>query len=503
MSSRAPLALLLGVLVSGCGGHSPAAPAPPTTPVTAAGVVRGRVPSGDWPQFGYGSQRSGVGPADTGINAGNVRSLRRRTVRVDGVVDGPAIELHAIGVRGRPRDVVVVTTTYGRTIALDAGTGARLWEFVPADIGSYQGGHQVTTASPVADPDRRYVYAASPDGRLHKLAIATGRELRSGHWPVRATLDPTREKLASPATVLGRSLILVTGGYFGDALSYQGHVLRIDRASGRIEAVFNALCSNRRYLLLPASCPASDAAIWGRAGAVVEPGSDNIVLATGNGPFNGATDWGDSVLELSPDLRLLHNWTPVDQAALEHGDADLGSTSPALLPAAGGARLAVQGGKSGKLSLLDLNVLDGTRGPAGRRLGGELQQLPTPGGSELFSAPAVWRRAGRTWVFAADASGTTAYVLGADRRLRAAWSEGTAGTSPVLAGGLLYVYDHPAGRLVIRRPVSGRILAVLAAAPGHWESPIVVGGRVVLPEGGSTADDGSSGTVDIYHLAGR
>ena len=53
------------------------------------------------------------------------------------------------------RDVIIVTTTYGRTIALDPGTGAKLWEFVPPDIHAYERSAQITTATPIADPDRR------------------------------------------------------------------------------------------------------------------------------------------------------------------------------------------------------------------------------------------------------------------------------------------------------------------------------------------------------------
>ena len=57
------------------------------------------------------------------------------------------------------------------------------------------------------------------------------------------------------------------------------------------------------------------------------------IFATGNGPFNGSTDWGDSVLELSRGSgRLVGSYTPTNQAALEAGAVDLGSTSPAILP---------------------------------------------------------------------------------------------------------------------------------------------------------------------------
>jgi hypothetical protein len=84
-----------------------------------------------------------------------------------------------------------------------------------------------------------------------------------------------------------------------------------------------------------------------------------------------------------------------------------------------------------------------------------------------------------------------------------AWSNGTSGTSPVVAGGLLYIYDESSGVLNVRSPTSGRALASLPAGGGHWSSPIVVSGRIVLPVGGSTSDDAGRGIVYIYHLRGR
>ncbi|MBV9193447.1 MAG: PQQ-binding-like beta-propeller repeat protein [Solirubrobacterales bacterium] len=467
---------------------------------TVRAAARRSVPGNDWTRFGYDAQRSGVGPADTGITAANVRSLRLRTVHLDGTVDAAPVELHAVTVRGRRHDVIILTTTYGRTIALDAGTGGRLWEYTPPGIGGYSGSYEVTTATPVIDPDRRYVYAPSPDGLIHKLAIATGREVRAGHWPVRITFLPSREKITAALNVSGSSVVATTGGYLGDAPPYQGHLVMIDRASGRITHVFNTLCSNRPNLIgAPSSCPVSDSAIVSRAGAVIEPGSGRILIATGNAPFNGSTDWGDSVLELSRDGgRLLGHWTPTDQAELNDTDTDLGSSSPALLP--GG--LAVQGGKDGILHLIDVNRLEGTGRSAGSRLGGELQDLAGPGSAQVFTQPVVWTRGARTSVFVADTGGTAAYVLGGDRRLHRAWSTGTAGTSPVLAGGLLYVFDPDGGRLDVYDPVTGRLRASLPAAPGHWNSPIVAGGRVILPVG-SYLTHATSGTLELYHLPGR
>jgi outer membrane protein assembly factor BamB len=398
--------------------------------------------------------------------------------------------------------VLVVTTTYGRTIALDAGTAGKLWEYVPASIGGYERSTQVTTATPVADPDRKFVYAATPDRRIRKLELATGHEVRSKLWPAVITFDPTKEKIASALSISGKYVVAVTGGYFGDAPAYQGHVVLIDRASGRLLHVFNTLCSDKRRLIVPSSCGSSDSAIWGRAGAVIEPDTGRILVSTGNGPFNGRTDWGDSVLELAPDAtQLLQNWTPSNQSDLQSGDTDIGSSAPAVLPAAGGRRLAVQGGKDGKLRLLDLGRLNG-RGGAGPQTGGELQTISTPNQGALFTALAVWRTANKTWVFAADEGGTGAYTLGGGPRLSMAWHNDTPGTSPVIAGGLLYIYDQKGGALNIYEPASGRLLRSLPAASGHWNSPIVAGGRVILPEG-SYFDHATSGTVEIYHLRGR
>ena len=123
-------------------------------------------------------------------------------------------------------------------------------------------------------------------------AVASGREVRSGGWPRRVTLDPTHEKIASALNISGGSLLVTTGGYIGDAPPYQGHVVTIDRATGRITAVWNSLCSDRHHLIVPSTCSASDSAIWGRAGAVVEPGTGRILVATGNAPFNGSTELG-------------------------------------------------------------------------------------------------------------------------------------------------------------------------------------------------------------------
>jgi outer membrane protein assembly factor BamB len=443
----------------------------------------------DWTRFGYDAARSSASPYATGITTANAVRLQRQRIELDGTVDSSPIFLHDVVVGGQRHSAFFVTTTYGKTIALDAATGRILWRYVPPGYASWAGTYRITNATPVADPSKRFVYAAGPDGRIRKLDVGDGHQV----WSTSITLNPRREKIAAALNFSRGLVIATTGGYVGDAPPYQGHVVTLRPGSGAIVHVWNSLCSDRHRLIQPSSCPSSDSAIWGRAGAVVEPVTGRLLVATGNGPWNGRTDWGDSALELSGDAsRLLQNWTPRNQAALNAGDADLGSTSPAFL----GGGLVVQGGKDGRLRLLRLKRLNGTP-RAGPRTGGELQTVPTPGATDLFTAPAVWRRSGTTWVFVADGAGTAGYrVVGG--RLRHVWTRGTAGTSPVVAGGLLYVYD-PNGSLRVMRPTSGAAVATLPAGSGHWNSPIVVAGAVALPEGDAN-DHRESGMLDIYRV---
>jgi hypothetical protein len=497
--TRLAFASLACASVVACGGS---APADTSTPTTAASAIPSVAHTSaqrllDWPEFGLDPQRRNVGEGPTGITSANVSNLRSRTVAVGGTVDSSPIYLHGALINGASRNVVVVTTTYGKTVAIDADSGQILWTFTPPGYKAWAGSAQITTASPLADPNRQFVYAASPNGLIHKLSLAGGEEDRTGGWPVRVTKDAKHEKLAAALNIDGEDLIAATGGYFGDAPPYQGHVVLIDRATGRLQAVFNTLCANRRGLLVPSNCKASDSAILSRSGPVVEPGGRRILIDTGNGPWNGVTNFGDSVLELTfPGLSLRQSYTPTNQKQLSESDTDLGSSGPALL---GSDRIAVAG-KDGVIRVLALSRLDG-RLPSGahtprHRLGGELQRLSIPGGGQLFTAPAVWQKGGRTTMFVAGENGTGAYVLRGGR-LYQAWANGTPGTSPVMAGGLLYVYDPSGGGVSVYRPGSARPIAKLPGAPGHWNSPIVVDGHIVEPEGNAN-DHKLTGTLELF-----
>lgn len=444
------------------------------------------VPARNWPMFGGDLQSTSANPDATGITAANVRRLSRRQIELDGLVDASAIYLHGATIRGAQHDAIFVTTSYGKTLALDAASGDVLWEYTPASYQGLAGTRQFTNSTPVADPDSRSLYAASPDGYIEKLAVSDGRVL----WRTAITELPLREKMDSPLKLLHGRVIAVTGGYIGDRPPYQGHVAVLDVASGKLLQVWNSQCSNRTGLLQPSACPQTQSAIWGRAGAVIDPSDGRIFIATGNGDWNGTTDWGDTVVELnSSATAMLGNYTPTNTRELNDDDLDLGSASPVLL----GGDLIAQGGKDGRIRLLSRQAIAGTTPHKGH----ELQIVATPGATDLFAQPAVWRHGDQLWMFAADNGGTAAWQLRGGK-LHEIWWHDTGGTSPFEADGLLFVYA-PAGGLNVYEAPSGKRIATLPCGPGHWSSPIVVDGRIILPEGNANSR-ATSGVLDIWSL---
>ena len=437
--------------------------------------------------FGLDVSSPNSTPDATGITAADALSLTHLQVSLDGTVDASPIYLHGVTVNGASHNVFFLTTTYGKTIAISAANGKVLWEYTPANYSTWVGTAQITTSTPAADPDRQHIYAAAPDGTIQKLAIANGQVV----WQTAITLLPSREKITSPIKVFNGNVIATTGGYIGDAPPYQGHVAILNAQTGNLVQVWNSLCANESGLIQPSSCSSTRSAIWGRAGALIDPSTGNIFVATGNGPYDGSANWGDSVIELNPGAtQILGNYTPADNATLDDDDLDLGSTSPALL---GGGILA-QGGKDRMIRLLSTTAIAGTTA----HTGGELQTVSTPSQNMLFTALAVWQNGAATWMFAADGGATTAWTVN-NGMLKQKWTNATGGTSPVVAGGLLYVYN-PSGGLNVYKPTTGVEVTTLACGSGHWNSPIVVDGKIALPEGNSNSHS-TTGILDIWSVA--
>src|SRR5437588_10683408 len=137
--SRGAETLSFVLVALACASHSigPAGGGPPGTH--------------DWTRFGWDAGRSNAPAIATGITAANVATLVRQQVAIDGTVDASAIYLHRVPVNGSTRDVFFVTTTYGKTLAIDAQNGAVLWRYTPANYARGGGTEQVTTSTTVGN----------------------------------------------------------------------------------------------------------------------------------------------------------------------------------------------------------------------------------------------------------------------------------------------------------------------------------------------------------------
>jgi len=80
----------------------------------------------------------------------------------------------------------------------------------------------------------------------------------------------------------------------------------------------------------------------------------NLYVVTGNGSWNGTTQFSESFLKLDPHLHLLDWFTPTNHEQLDKDDNDLNSSGATLIP---GTKLVLGGGKEGKLYLLDRDKL--------------------------------------------------------------------------------------------------------------------------------------------------
>jgi outer membrane protein assembly factor BamB len=510
---RASFVLFLAVLMlSGCAADQQAGTdsgrdetnTVAATASTAQPGEAGQGESGDWPSFGFDPARSGVDPEDGPITPETVGGLHRLwQTQLPGVADSSPILLHALSFPDKTRDALYVTTRDGQLVALDAADGTILWSRQPSEPTttnpSPHASSSVTNSSPVADSSRQYVYSYGLDGSLHNYSATSGEEVKGSGWPAQITRMPETEKESSALNVAGERIYATTSGYFGDAPPYQGHLVSLDASSAEAE-VFNSLCSDTTHLLSQGECHSEEAGIWARSGAVVDPATGEIFLTTGNGPYDadrGGNDYGDSVLKLSSDgLQLLDSYTPKTYQQLEQTDADLGSTAPALLPRIAESEiplLLVQGGKDKELRLINREDMSGAGGPG--HVGGELQQIQSAG-CATFTQPVVWTDTdNHVWIIVAGSCGLGAYQVVVDEAgtpsLKLVWRTDDTTTTPVLQSGVLFAAAN--GTVLALDPSTGqRLWSSTQGSEGetigsiHWESPIVVGGRLYISDESST-----------------
>ena len=261
------------------------------------------------------------------------------------------------------RGLVIVATENDTVYAFDAVRGTPRWKRhlgTPVAASSLPCGNiqpvSGITGTPVADPGPGVVYVvAFEQTGGHAQHVLYALDLTSGSGGGRVVDPPGASPLTHQqrgALALANGFVYVPyGGLFGDCGAYQGWV---------IGAPAGASQSASSGALIGYKTPCErECGIWAPGGPTVDSSGD-LWVATGNGePTSRFTD-ANSVLRLSPNLRLQDFFAPSNWASLSAGDTDLGSISPVLV----GDSLVWMSGKEGKGYLLRRNHLGGIGGQA-------------------------------------------------------------------------------------------------------------------------------------------
>jgi len=324
------------------------------------------------------------------------------TLAVDGQVYAQPLYVSRISIGGDIHNVLVVATQHNSVYAFDADSVNRrvLWQTslgpsVPAamlfgkygDIANEVG----ILSTPVIDLQRGVIYVVSdnfvngaPAFHLHALDLATGTEQLGGPVTINASIpgsgtggsggsvpfDPMQH-IQRPGLLLANGMVHIAFGSHGDVSPFHGWLI-----------AYNAADLTRPPSVQMTTPNGDGGSYWQSGRGLAADPSGNVYGITGNGDYDGLSNWGQSFLKLSPSLNVSGSFTPADWKSESDNDADIAG-GPALLS---NARTLAGTDKAGNLYLLDTASM-GQPGAAG---GNAFQVFNVSAGS-IFNF-AVWNR---------------------------------------------------------------------------------------------------------------
>ena len=289
---------------------------------------------------------------------------------VDGHVFAQPLYVRNVAIKGALKNVLYVATMHNSVYAFDADdpqSKEPLWQVnlgQPLPTSYYRRFADIEKeigilSTPVIDVARRAIYFVTcrfvdekPSFSLHALDLTDGSDKLGGSIEIKGSVpgsgdnsdgknvsfDPIQH-MQRPGLLLANHAIYIAFGSHNDEYPFHGWIAAYD--AGNIQkqvGMFN-------------STPAGGyGAIWqsGRGLAADEAG--NVYVATGNGDYDGKFNFSQSILKLSPSLRIIDWFTPETWSQLNDDDADLSSQGPILIP---GTNHLLGGDKEGNLYAVD------------------------------------------------------------------------------------------------------------------------------------------------------
>ncbi|MGH9020258.1 MAG: PQQ-binding-like beta-propeller repeat protein [Acidimicrobiales bacterium] len=418
--------------------------------------ARGATPAAGWTSYHGGWVEFAVAATPTSVVA---TAPAWRSPVLDGQVYGQPLEWS---------DRVYVATEADVVYALVASSGKVAWRrrvATPVPASTLPCGNITPdvgiTGTPVLDPARGELFVvADEDVKGRPRHVLVGLNARTGHVESGRVVDP---RSSDPAALLQRTgltldrgrVVFGFGGNYGDCGNYHGAVVAAPEGSGATTIFTIDRAPGER-----------EGAVWmGGAAPVVDAKSD-VWVEAGNGSVagSGAYDDSDSVLELSPTLRLRQFFAPASWRSDNANDLDL-SMAPALL--ANG--LGGWASKGGRAFLLRAGHLGG--------VGHQLRLLSGVCGDDIDGGAAVVGDV----VYLPCLSGVVAVRASTPSSLTVVWASADGGGPPVVVGGevwsvgqdgVLYGLNPATGHLVTQRRVG--------AVATHFPTPGVGAGLLLV-----------------------
>jgi hypothetical protein len=452
-----------------------------------------------------------IDPAFTKVNAAKIHKDTTFTATIQGATF--AQPLYFEGAAGG-KNLVIVVTIQNRVYALDAASGAVVWQKqvgTPAPTGgNFYCGDMATigiVGTPVIDAASKTMFfdaaEAGPVRRIHRWSLDDGAE--QAGWPVdvvaaaragQTMFDPHVHSQRAAPTLVNGTVYFPYGGIIGDCGDYHGWVLGISIANPTMTKAF--------------ATGARGGGIWGPGGLASD--GTSLFATTGNtfagpGGFSAPATWGhgEAVLKFTAGPTYggaaADYFRPSNWADLDRSDTDLGGSGPILVdvPGATPSQLVVALGKNGVIYLLDRANLGGQG--TGNGTTGEGIASARVAGNSIIQAGAAYTTAMGTYVVfkgngvgcpAGQSGELTAVKISATSppRPTVAWcgSQGGNGSPMVTTtdghaeavvwglGGRLTGFDGDTGTVIFNGGGAGDMLTGIS----KFVTPIAAKGRIFV-----------------------
>jgi hypothetical protein len=289
---------------------------------------------------------------------------------VDGAVYAQPLWVPNVSIGGGTHNVIVVATQRDWVYVFDADANpcTMYWgnQYIPSGE-TYVNNVDFTTngvdtediypdigitGTPVIDPSTNTIYVVTKTkntgtttahSRLHALSLAAGTEATNSPVEISATVtgncdggttvsfNPLMQN-QRPGLALLNGEVYVGWGSHGDVGNWHGWLMGFQTAN--LTAAPTVFLTTPNGLTPPVggNAPPCGGGIWMSGGAPAIDENNNLYALTGNGAWDGNSDFGDSYVRLStPGLSEMDYFTPSNQATLDEDDTDVGSSGTAVL----------------------------------------------------------------------------------------------------------------------------------------------------------------------------